>query len=180
MVSSLFTLPDSQILLIFPSSSRMCVPHKTPGSLSDTFISVPTITWVVTSSSELAQEFLCSWPIIMRSATHQLPTSTRPFSWPFQTLKQPFRNGMYYSQLKDLEATLERDWVTCPDLKELTSVRPWMWIQVHQLPKPLPLHHAISPGQATLCLIFFSYEVTSSWRVSTSESSLTYLQAVLK
>lgn len=179
-MSSLFTSPHSQILLIFPSSSRMCVPHETPGSLSDTFISVPTVTWVVTSSTELAREFIRSWPIIMRSATYQLLISTRPFSQPFQSLKQPFRNEMYYSQLKGLEAKLEGDWVTCPDLKELTSVRPWIWIQVHQLPKPLPLHHAKSPGQATLCLIFFSYEATRSWRACTSESSLIYLQAVLK
>lgn len=178
-MSSLDTSPPSQILLIFPSSGRMCVPHKIPGSLSDNSISVSTITWVETSSSELAWKFICSWLIIMRSATYQLPISTKLFVRPFQTLKQPFRIGMCYSQLKDLESKLEWDWVTCPDLKELTSVRPEFESKPIRFQSPF-LCIMPYPLDRPLCLIFVSYEVASSLRANMSESSLIYLQAILK
>lgn len=56
----LFLSSHSQTLLIFPSSAQMCVPQEIAGSLPDTFSLVPTSEWVVTTTFELTQEFVCS------------------------------------------------------------------------------------------------------------------------
>ena len=69
-LSSLFPSPHVQVLLISPSSAQMSIPHETPGSFSDTLTPLPTIQWMMITSSKLTYLYLVYCNSVIRAAIH--------------------------------------------------------------------------------------------------------------